>query len=228
MEIRPSGFKHGLEKAAWQLNRAKIQLDNTRLMAERGLAENAYSSSLTLAQEIERLALLARSLPAYTGHPRAAYDVEQILTDSIPVEIGYTEQGWFSISIPALLPRKERGSADYIRAILYPAMRSFFQGKVPVYYPDCVLIYRHVYDRERPEREYRDHDNIEINMVSDIIALYVMKDDSALRCAHYYCSAAGENDRTEVYVVHKSEFMEWLEDAKAFPSEGIDLLENYP
>ena len=73
-----------------------------------------------------------------------------------------------------------------------------------------MLAYRHVYQHDRPERAYRDHDNIEVNMVTDIVTLYLMPDDAPRRCAHYYCSAAGEVDCTEVYVVPASRFPEWL------------------
>lgn len=80
---------------------------------------------------------------------------------------------------------------------LYPVMRRFFQAQPPV--------------------RYRDHDNIEVNMVSDIVALYVMPDDSPKVCAHYYCSTSGADDRTEVYVVPKEEFPLWLVTERAMP-----------
>ena len=127
--------------------------------------------------------------------------------------------------IPALLPKKASGSADYVRSFLYPAMRRFFQAQPPVRYRDCVLVYRHVYSRDRPERRYRDHDNIEVNMVSDIVALYVMPDDGPKVCAHYYCSASGADDRTEVYVVPKEEFPLWLVTERAMPDQGVKLYE---
>ena len=92
-------------------------------------------------------------------------------------------------------------------------------------YQDCVLIYRHVYDRARPERKMRDHDNIEINMVSDIVAMYVMPDDSPAVCSHYYCSTAGQEERTEVYVVPKKEFPIWLAMENTMPDEGVELYE---
>lgn len=95
----------------------------------------------------------------------------------------------------------------------------------PVRYRDCVLIYRHVYSRDRPERRYRDHDNIEVNMVSDIVALYVMPDDSPKVCAHYYCSVSGMDERTEVYVVPKKDFPLWLVTERAMPDEGVRLYE---
>lgn len=98
----------------------------------------------------------------------------------------------------------------YIQQYLYPALRRYFDGKPPACYRSCVLAYRHVYQRGRPERAYRDHDNIEVNMVTDIITLYLLPDDAPRRCAHYYCSTAGEVDCTEVYVVPASRFPEWL------------------
>lgn len=228
METKLSAFEKVMEKADRRLEKTKLALEDTKRMDELGRREEAYALAFTFAYEAEQLALLARVLPAYTGNPQAAAVSEQVMLDTVPVKIGFTSQGWFGVSIPALLPKKSKGSTDYIRSILYPSMRRFFRGKEPVCYPACTLIFRHVYDRNRPERMYRDHDNIELNMVADIIALYVMKDDSALRCTHYYCSAAGDSDRTEVYVVHQSEFKDWLATEKSFPDEGVELLENYP
>ena len=228
METMSSTFSRGLEKAAQRLDRSKRELDHTRVLLSDGDMESAYASALLLAQEVEQLALLTRALPAHTGHPLAAIAIEEMLLSTVPIKIGFTPEGWFGLSIPALLPKKSKGGTDYIRAMLYPAMRKFFTGKEPVCYPNCVLIFRHVYDSTRPERAYRDHDNIEINMVADIVALYVMKDDAPLRCAHYYCSASGNHDRTEVFVVNKSEFPAWLETSMCCLGEEVELLEDYP
>lgn len=185
----------------------------------------AYQHSLNLEETAERMVLLARTLPVYTGAPGAGFEVEQRMEKCIPVEIGFTESNWFCLRIPALLPKKAAGSADYIRSFLYPAMRRFFEGKPSVRYGDCVLAYRHVYDRERPKRRMRDHDNIEINMVSDIVAMYVMPDDSPAVCSHYYCSAEGNGDYTEVYVVPKRDFPLWLSMEKEMPDKGVTLYE---
>ena len=70
------------------------------------------------------------------------------------------------------------------------------------------------------------HDNIEINMVSDIVAMYVMPDDGPQVCSHYYCSAGGTAERTEVYVVPKQEFQKWLEWETTIPDKGVLLNEN--
>lgn len=97
---------------------------------------------------------------------------------------------------------------------------------MPASYSDCVLIYRHVYDSARPERAWRDHDNIEQNMVTDIIALYLLPDDAPARCAHFYCSAAGPADRTEVYVVPREQFPTWIYAAFHDRLKEVPLYEN--
>jgi len=103
------------------------------------------------------------------------------------------------------------------------AMQEFFKDKPPVHYDDCVLIFRHVYDRERPERLNRDHDNIEVNIVADIVALYTMPDDGPSVCDHYYCSAAAAEDRTEIYVVPRDDFPQWLVVEETMPDDGVEL-----
>lgn len=170
----------------------------------------AYEQALRLEETAERLVLLTRVLPAYTGSNVAGMEVENTIKLCIPVDMGFTTEGWFRLCIPALLPKKGSGSADYIRSFLYPAMQEYFQGKEPVRFTDCVLVYRHVYSRDRPERRMRDHDNIETNMVSDIVAMYVMPDDAPSVCSHYECSVMGENDCTEVYVIPRMDFQQWL------------------
>ncbi len=170
----------------------------------------AYEQAMRLEETAERLVLLTRVLPAYTGSDVARLEVDNTMKLCIPVDMGFTAEGWFRLCIPALLPKKGNGSADYIRSFLYPAMQEYFQRKEPVRFTDCVLVYRHVYDRNRPERRMRDHDNIETNMVSDIVAMYVMPDDAPSVCSHYECSVMGEDDHTEVFVVPRMDFPQWL------------------
>ena len=220
-----NSFIKVLDKVELAKRSLEAQMAYVRRFYQDADLQAAYDAALQLEEISEKLVLFTRRLPAYTGSPAAESAVENCMAESIPVEIGFTVEGWFALRIPALLPKKASGSADYVRSFLYPAMRRFFQAQPPVRYRDCVLIYRHVYSRDRPERRYRDHDNIEVNMVSDIVALYVMPDDSPKVCAHYYCSTSGADDRTEVYVVPKEEFPLWLVTERAMPDQGVKLYE---
>ena len=220
-----NSFIKVLDKVELAKRSLEAQMAYVRRFYQDADLQAAYDAALQLEEISEKLVLFTRRLPAYTGSPAAESAVENCMAESIPVEIGFTVEGWFALRIPALLPKKASGSADYVRSFLYPAMRRFFQAQPPVRYRDCVLVYRHVYSRDRPERRYRDHDNIEVNMVSDIVALYVMPDDSPKVCAHYYCSVSGADDRTEVYVVPKEEFPLWLVTERAMPDQGVKLYE---
>ncbi|MBQ9839658.1 MAG: hypothetical protein IJO56_09245, partial [Oscillospiraceae bacterium] len=118
---------------------------------------------------------------------------------------------------------KDTASKEYIRGIIYPAMRRFFADKATVRYPDCTLIFRHVYDRNIPGAQYRDYDNVEVKMVADTVAMYVMVDDSPLHCRTFHCCAPGNESRTEVYVVPQKDFGKWCEMEDSIPDEGMPL-----
>lgn len=220
-----STFLQVLDKAETKFKKMQEQSRMIRQFYKTGNIREAYEMAMRLEETSERTVLLTRVLPAFTGSPHAAMDTANLMALCIPVEIGFTAEGWFGLRIPVLLPKKGTGSADYIRSFLYPAMRDFFMNKEPVRFIDCVLAYRHVYDRSRPERRLRDHDNIEINMVSDIVAMYVMPDDGPEICSHYYCSTEGKEERTEVYVVPRLQFPLWLTTEKAMPDKGVALYE---
>ena len=221
-------FVKTLNQLDKQLQRAKTYLADVRFFYGMGHREYACDKALDMEEVVEKSALLARALPAYTGSPNASERVGEVIGNTIPVSIGFTEQGWFSIRLPLLLPKKASGNVEYIRGFLYSAMRNFFKGKSPVKYRDCVVVFRHVYDRQRPERQYRDHDNFEINFVTDTIALYVLPDDSPATCSHYYCSAASSVERTEVYIVPKADFKQWLLLESSMPDKGVLLYETKP
>ena len=185
----------------------------------------AIDDCMKVVRHAEKTALLARALPVYTYHPRPMALLHQVMEETIPIEIGFTEEGWFYLSMPILLPRKEKSSRNYIRDMIYPSLEKAFI-KIPyrVCYEDCVLIFRHVYDRKRPERYYRDHDNIELNSVVDAVALYFMRDDGPTQCRHYYCMAVDDQERTEVFLVPRSEFELWLLREKDLETLGKNLL----
>ena len=163
----------------------------------------AYDCSLETERIAERLIFQLRNLATYSGNKEECEAVVKNIQETALVEVGYTEEGWFRLSIPALLPRKEKGNPEYVRSLIYPAMSDFFTGKPVEKFKDCTLVYVHTYDVNRPKREWRDHDNVEVNAVTDIVALFVMFDDSPHICEHYYASKSGAENRTEVFVLPK-------------------------
>lgn len=226
-----SPFKKEILLADKQLRKTNEKMGIMKQRLEIGDLNGAYQDALKFAESSELLTLYARQLPAYNINPQMRKMSEQIMENNIPVRIGFTPERWFGIVMPTLLPKKNRGnknSSYYVCGFLYPAMQNFFRGKQPVKYTDCVMIFRHIYQRDRPERQYRDHDNIEVKAVIDVIALYILFDDSPLRCSHYYCSAPGDENRTEVLVIPQNEFGAWIADAHTYKNKEVLLLENLP
>ena len=203
----------------------RLQLDSTiretekllkmlRSIGESWDLETALQLSVTAAKVSEGVALRTRALPAHTGHPQAERMVQEAISKSVPVEISLTEEGWFYLRMPILLPRKEKSPRTYLRGFLYPALAAFARERPPIRYRDCVMIFRHTYDCNRPEREYRDHDNIELNTVVDAVAMFFLVDDTPFECRHYYCSVVGDEESTEVFIVPRNAFGVWLAQEK--------------
>ena len=91
--------------------------------------------------------------------------------------------------------KKESGPPHLHPAVSLPGAAALFcwkaagsLSKLRAGLPPCVL-------SGTSERAYRDHDNIEVNMVTDIITLYLLPDDAPRRCAHYYCTPPGQRIR---------------------------------
>lgn len=147
MRVNETPFEKSLRRASVLSIRLENEISQTKKLAENGEIKIAYELALKAANTSEKLTLVTRALPAYTGCPTAKEDVELQIAESIPIDIGFTIEGWFSIRIPALLPKKTEGSASYIRSYLYPVMKHFFSYVPPVKYSDCVLIFRHIYNK---------------------------------------------------------------------------------
>ncbi len=136
------------------------------------------------------------------------------------MEIGFTREGWFVLRMDPLASNKDEASKAWVRATITPEIRKFFADKDTVRYPKCTVIFRHVYDREHPEYGLRDYDNVEVKLVLDIVAMYVMVDDSPLQCNVYHCSAPGPHPFSEVYVIPPDRYGEVAEEGAPFPRRG--------
>lgn len=203
----------------------KLQVGTAQMLyaKEHGMLMEANELAYENYRNAEALALCYRMIPTYIGPPTAYKEVERIMAEEVPIEIGFTDEGWFSVRFPRMLPKKEKGGIDYVRGQIYPRLQRFFQNEYPVRFGSCVIIYRHVYAAGFPDRKKRDHDNIETNEITDSIATFVMTDDAPKTCQHFHCSVEGPTERTEVYVVPEKDFIKWYEASKYFPAEGVQL-----
>ncbi len=215
----------------------KVQKDVTVLEAKLNLlmqmyqegkedeAEDLLNEAILLA---EKMSLRNRELVLSNGSPNAKEDLEKILAEEHPMKIGFTPQGWFGIQMEPLAKCKDTASKEYIRGIIYPAMRKFFADKGTVHHDKYTVVFRHVYDENLPDSRMRDYDNVEVKMVTDTVAMYVMVDDSPAHCRVFHCSASGAEPHTEVYVIPQDEFIEWVKLEDTLSDEGLPLSDQVP
>lgn len=187
------------------------KIDHLERMKSAGIdLEILEEIMLDAEAEGERLSLLLRSLPTYTPMIGATDEVDQVLKEIWPIQCEYTVEGWFKLTIPYLLPKKESGGTEYLRRPLYLILEEFFRKRPVLRIYDAVIAYRHIYTKEYPKRRMRDHDNIETNMVSDILAMFLLPSDKPVCCSHFETSDVGESERTEVFVLKPQEFPAWI------------------
>jgi len=93
-----------LDKIEIQDRRLGMTLKNLRCLSGSKNMELAYAMALKLAEENEKMTLMTRALPAYTGNPQNSQDVDNFVEKSVPVEIGFTNEGWFCVRLPLRVP----------------------------------------------------------------------------------------------------------------------------
>ncbi len=130
------------------------------------------------------------------------------------IEIEYTD-GVLEITLPWLLPkRKQRHSMEFLFDSLHYTLQEYIRTHRIPRFKNCVICCSCVYDKSRPLRRVRDHDNLELKQVIDIIATFALIDDSGVYCDTYNTAELGDKDCTRITVMDKEHFMTWLEERK--------------
>lgn len=200
-----------LDTLSKRLQNADKIIGEIKVCLDTGMRENANDKIFRLEDTVEKAANFSRNIPAYTGKENAFSDTCAIIEEANDAYMEYTKEDWFHMRLPVLLPKKEKGNAKYIRTVVFSVLDRYFQTyQHEKYREPVVLIYDHVYNEAIPETKFRDHDNIELNAVTDMVAMYCLIDDSPLYCKHYYTSRKGKLSFTDVYIVPLKDFTEWL------------------
>lgn len=160
---------------------------------------------------MEKVVNEARLMPLTLGLQNDLEDIQENIKDFADIKIKRTEK-YFYIKMPVLLNKKESGNPSYIRSTLFYALRDYFsthhEEKIK---EKCVIVFKHNYSKKRPYREMRDHDNIELNSVVDLVTMFMLNDDNPLLLDHYYFSTNIMNeDNTEIFLIPKKYFKECL------------------
>ncbi len=121
--------------------------------------------------------------------------------------------GVLEITLPSLLPkRKQRRGAEFLTDPLYFALSQYADSHTLSKYSHCVVCFSHIYSRDLPSRRVRDYDNLELKQLLDVIATFLMEDDSGLLCDAYNTTELGDYDCTRISVMGKDRFPDWIKE----------------
>ena len=171
--------------------------------------EKAVSACMEIIACTERIATLARELPLSLGMKNAEQEVNKVVRREIKIIVEQTKEGWLKVKLPFLLPKKEKGSNEYLRDILYCALQDYFNDREPIKFDHSVIVIKHVYGKERKDRMRCDHDNFEINFITDAIALFALPDDSPEHCKMFSYSERGEKEHSCIYLIPENDFIKY-------------------
>ena len=166
----PPSFQNTLLALEEKLRRIQT-LDRTVRQAATLEEETvAYRMAEQLAEACEQAVLLARSLAACTGRPHVFWEggpkgkAPRQWRWASPGGLVFPADAHAAAQKGVWVPPPMCGCSCYRRCA------GSSRGRQPLRISPCVLVYRHVYAKDRPDRALRDHDNIETNMASDCVA----------------------------------------------------------
>ena len=187
-------------------------LSSLYLMAGAGKDQGAYGMfSLEAALRAEKLACSLRHLVYDTAGVKKR-EYLPLAGDAQGIEIGMRE-GMFRIRIPRLLP-KRRKSMEYLLDPLQGCLESYAEKNGCPKYRECVICIIHTYSRENPVSRICDYDNLEWKQVLDVLASFLLVDDSGLLCDIYHTTERGAQDETRIILMEKTMFPDWLKEGK--------------
>jgi hypothetical protein len=123
------------------------------------------------------------------------------------------DDGVLQISLPSLLPkRKQRHSSEFLIDPLYFTLSQYADKNMLPMYRHCVVCFSHIYSEDLPSNRIRDYDNLEMKQLLDVLATFIMEDDSGLLVDAYNTTEIGETDCTCISIMDKIRFPRWLEE----------------
>lgn len=129
------------------------------------------------------------------------------------------QDGVVTITLPGLLPkRKQHQPSELLLDPLQNALSTYAKEHDLPRFRHCVVCFSHIYSRELPDRRIRDYDNLELKQFLDVIASYLMTDDSGFLCDAYNTTELGSEDETCISIMDSAQFPGWLQSRRALKS----------
>ncbi|WP_026658230.1 DUF6100 family protein [Butyrivibrio sp. AC2005] len=160
---------------------------------------------------IKKIVSKTAEIGRYSGFT-GKHEINNIVGEELQIDMDGER---LHVVFPSLLPKRierQNNKAVYtnadIRQMYEPAFSKFFSGrKHTIYSKKAVIIYTHFFSSEK---EFRDHDNFETKIITDLITANILLDDSPRHCAIFMDYKMGEYSHTEVDVIPFEELRDFL------------------
>lgn len=195
-----------LEKASLKINSAK----NALLKGD----YKAYESNLKKAiSATENTALSLRDISIFSLNLLSGNIAGQRVKDYISNEIHHINvqknNYGFHIKLPCTLPHYEEKSKSYLEAPLNNALKTYFKETGIVKFEKAIFVVVNNVDRHINRQIIRDNDNYDYKQIVNVLAFWMLKDDSYKCCNLMNLSNITDENSTDVYVVSPEKFEEF-------------------
>lgn len=148
-----------------------------------------------------------------TGTKKATYLASAGVVQGIKIN---DNKGVVEITLPCLLPkRKKRQSTEFLIDPLYFTLSQYSDSHPLPRFKHCVVCFSHIYSEDFPKQNIRDYDNLELKQLLDVIATFIMEDDTGLLVDAYNTTEIGTADCTRISVMEKDRFSQWLKERES-------------
>lgn len=116
------------------------------------------------------------------------------------------------IRLPSLVPHRKSSYTDFLDRPLSAALQEWCLkqtkegAEIPKYH-HAALCFVHWY---QSSAQVRDHDNLEVKHVQDILSLFFLQADDGIHLDLYHTSQNAEENATWVYLMEREHFPEWV------------------
>ena len=175
-------------------------------IAQVEMGRDGYTNFLSLIRAHERAYLQLRGMPVYPDRP-----------EDIPTHLAIGGE-YLAISLigemvkiefPGLLPfrKKDANATKALYALCYAQLVQFWEDHDFLRFDTAVLVFEHV---RTGKEKCRDYDNYETKAIQDMVTRLFLPDDSPTYCSTYHTSRKGETAHTNVYLMQKKDFPEFI------------------
>lgn len=195
-----------VQNAHRQLGSTLVAMQRARADCQTGTLEDL---SLDGAHQAEALACKMRHLIYRSGQVSR----QEYLAGALPsteVRFQFTRDSALLVLPPLLPDRRTSKSREYLSGLVYAALaEASFADTLPQF-DRCVLCIVHCLEPRSGGRTVPDYDNIELKPVQDLLALFLLVDDSMRYCDRYETACSDPQAHTEFHIMRPEAFPAWL------------------